>query len=54
MQTYKIKLNPEKLVFGVPAGKLLGFLVSARGIECNPEKIATIERMQQPKNLKDV
>ena len=52
--TYQIKLNPEKCVFSVPAGKLLGFLVSARGIECNPEKIVAINRMQQPKNLKDV
>ena len=34
--TYKIKLNPEKCVFGVPDGKLLGFFVSERGIECNP------------------
>ena len=41
-------------MFGVPAGKLLGFLVSERGIECNPEKIAAIERMGQPRNLKDV
>ena len=41
-------------MFGVPAGKLLEFLVSERGIECNPEKIAAIERMQQPRNLKDV
>ena len=31
--TYDIKLNPEKCVFGVPAGKLLGFIVSNRGIE---------------------
>ena len=54
LRTYQIKLNPEKCVFGVPAGKLLGFLVSERGIECNPEKIAVIERMQQPGNLKDV
>ena len=54
MHAYQIKLNPEKCVFGVPAGKLLGFLVSARGIECNLEKIAAINRMQQPKNLKDV
>ena len=46
LRTYKIKLNSEKCVFGVPAGKLLGFLVSARGIECNPEKIASIDRMQ--------
>src|SRR4051812_12664308 len=54
LRTYQIKLNPEKCVFGVLAGKLLGFLVSERGIECNPEKIAAIERMEQPKNLKQV
>src|SRR4051812_45831499 len=54
LRTYQIKLNPEKCVFGVPAGKLLGFLVSERGIECNPEKIAAIERMEQPRNLKQV
>ena len=54
LRTYQIKLNPEKCVFGVPAGKLLGFLVSERGIECNPEKIAAIERMDRPRNLKQV
>src|SRR3954465_10196213 len=54
LRTYKIKLNPEKCVFGVLAGKLLGFLVSERGIECNPEKIAAIEWMSKPRNLKDV
>ena len=54
LRTYQIKLNPEKCVFGVPADKLLGFLVSEQGIECNLEKIVVIERMQQPRNLKDV
>src|ERR1043165_8062546 len=54
LRTYQIKLNPEKCVFGVPAGKLLGFLVSKRGIECNPEKIAAIDRMSKPRNLKDM
>jgi hypothetical protein len=39
------KLNPEKCVFRVTTGKLLGFLVSCRGIEANPEKIRTIETM---------
>ena len=38
LRTYDIKLNPEKCVFGVPAGKLLGFIVSNRRIEANPEK----------------
>jgi ribonuclease HI len=37
-----VKLNPEKCVFGVPRGMLLGFIVSERGIEANPEKIATV------------
>ena len=36
LRTYDIKLNPEKCVFGVLAGKLLGFIVSGRGIEANP------------------
>ena len=44
-----MKLNPEKCVFGVPAGQLLGFLVSERGIEYNPVKIKAIERMEAPR-----
>ena len=39
LRTYDIKLNLENCVFGVPAGKLLGFIVSNRGIEANPTKI---------------
>jgi hypothetical protein len=39
LDRYKIKLNPTKCSFGVPAGQLLGVLVSARGIEANLEKI---------------
>src|SRR5664279_5809279 len=49
-----LKLNPEKCVFGVPSGKLLGFLVSHRGIEANPDKIEAIERMEAPRRVKDV
>nr|ABA99479.1 retrotransposon protein, putative, unclassified [Oryza sativa Japonica Group] len=48
LRSARIKLNPDKCMFGVPAGKLLGFLVSARGIEANPEKIRAIERMRLP------
>jgi hypothetical protein len=40
-----VKLNPEKCVFGVPRGMLLGYIVSQRGIEANPEKVAALERM---------
>ena len=54
LRRYRMKLNPAKCTFGVPAGKLLGFLVSSRGIEANPTKIAAIERMKLPEGLKDV
>ena len=54
LRRFQIKLNPEKCVFGVPAGQLLGFLVSERGIECNPVKIKAIERMEVPTRLLDV
>ena len=49
-----IKLNPEKCVFGVPRGMLLGFIVSERGIEANPEKISAITRMGPIQNIKGV
>jgi hypothetical protein len=39
LRATRTKLNPDKCVFGVSAGKLLGFLVSHQGIEANPEKI---------------
>jgi hypothetical protein len=54
LRTTCTKLNPEKCVFGVSAGKLLGFLVSHRGIEANPDKIQAIEAMRPPARLKDV
>jgi hypothetical protein len=47
-------LNPNKCVFRVSVGKLLGFLVSHRGIEANPEKIKAIEVMRLPNHIKDV
>jgi len=43
---YKLKLNPEKCVFGVEAGKFLGFLLTERGMEANPEKCAAIIAMR--------
>jgi hypothetical protein len=49
-----VKLNPEKCVFGVPRSMLLGFIVSERGIEANPEKIAAITNMGPIKDLKGV
>jgi hypothetical protein len=39
LDRFSIKLNPKKCSFGVPTGQLLGYLISERGIEGNPEKI---------------
>ena len=54
LRRYRLMLNPEKCTFGVPSGKLLGFLVSGRGIEANLEKIKAIENMKSPTRLKEV
>jgi len=54
LNKYRIKLNPKKCAFGVPAGKLLGYMVSARGIEANPEKVQAIARMLEPTDVKGV
>src|SRR4051812_26547907 len=54
LNKYRIKLNPKKCVFGVPTGKLLGYMVSARGIKANPEKVQAISKMQEPTNIKGV
>src|SRR5881394_1779497 len=54
LRRFRWKLNPEKCVFGVPSGKLLGFIVSYRGIEVNPEKLKDIFRMNSPTKVKDV
>jgi hypothetical protein len=51
---YRMKLNPEKCTFGMPAGQLLGYIVSQRGIETNPSKIKAIEALEPPTELKDV
>jgi hypothetical protein len=49
-----VKLNPEKCVFRVPRGMLLGYIVSQRGIEPNPEKVTAPERMGPIRDLKGV
>jgi hypothetical protein len=54
LDRYKLKLNPTKCSFGVSAGQLLGFLVSARGIEANPEKIQAILTIGKPAKLHEI
>ena len=54
LRAKEVKLNPEKCVFGVPRGMLLGFIVSQWGIEPNPEKVSAITRMGPIRDLKGV
>ena len=54
LKWYNMKLNPSKCAFGVSLGKFLGFTVSQRGIEANPEKIKAILSMEPSKNVKEV
>ena len=51
---YNIKLNPSKCAFGVLSDKFLGFMVSYRGIEVNPDKIQAILNMEPPRDIKEV
>ncbi|KAK1686031.1 hypothetical protein QYE76_046879 [Lolium multiflorum] len=54
LDKFQLKLNPTKCSFGVPAGELLEYLVSARGIEASPEKIQAIVTMRKPTKLKEI
>jgi len=49
-----MRLNPDKCAFGVGGGKFLGFMLTHRGIEANPEKCRAISEMRNPKNVKEV
>src|SRR6185503_20048305 len=49
-----VKLNPEKCVFGVARGMVLGLIVSQRGIKPNPKKVEAITRMGPIRDLKGV
>ena len=54
LRQYNMKLNPSKCAFGVSSGKFLGFMVSHRGIEANPDKIQAILDMKPLQNVKEV
>ena len=43
LRKYQMKLNPKNCVFSISVGKLLGYMVSSRGIDVNPNNIEAIE-----------
>ncbi|XP_021762924.1 uncharacterized protein LOC110727653 [Chenopodium quinoa] len=54
LRRYQMKLNTEKCMFGVRSGKFLGFMVSKRGIDANPDKVNAVLQMKQPKTIRDI
>jgi hypothetical protein len=54
MRRVGLKLNPEKCLFEVTNGKILGRLISTKRIEANPDKIRAIREMEEPKTMKDI
>ncbi|KAI5323170.1 hypothetical protein L3X38_032242 [Prunus dulcis] len=54
LKRYKMRLNPTKCAFGVASGKFIGFMISQRGNEANPEKIQAILDMTIPNTVKDI
>ena len=54
LRKYRLRLNPAKCTFGVKSGKLLGFIVSQKGIEVDPEKVKVILEMLESRTEKQV
>ncbi|KAL0390997.1 UNVERIFIED_CONTAM: Gag-Pol polyprotein [Sesamum calycinum] len=54
LTTFGLKLNLAKCTFGVRGRRFLGYMISERGIEANPEKINTIMDMSPPKSIREV
>lgn len=54
LRKYRMRLNPEKCAFGVEGGKFLGFMLTNRGIEANPEKCKAITERRSPNGLKEI
>ncbi|XP_025703549.1 uncharacterized protein [Arachis hypogaea] len=54
LRAYNMRLNPNKCAFGVQGGKFLGFMLTSRGIEANPEKCNAVLSMTSPKTVKEV
>ena len=54
LKRHKMRLNASKCSFGVRSGKFLGYMVTHRGIEVNPDQIKAINDLKPPQNAKDV
>ncbi|XP_016732821.1 uncharacterized protein [Gossypium hirsutum] len=53
LKKFQLKLNPAKCSFGAKFGKLLGFVVSEKGIEIDPDKVKAIQELSPPRTQKE-
>ena len=53
LRWHKLRLNASKCSFGVGSGKFLGYMVTHRGIEVNPDQTRAINSLQPPQNPKE-
>jgi hypothetical protein len=54
LRKFKMMLNHKKCIFDMSSGKLLGYMVSSRGIDVNPKKVEAIENLQPPRTKKEI
>ena len=54
LERHKLRLNASKCFVGVGSGKFLGYMVTHRGIEINPDQIKAINDLKPPRNAKEV
>ena len=54
LRKHKLRLNAFKCSFGIGSGKFLGYMVTYRGIEVNPDQIKAINSLQPPRNPKEI
>jgi hypothetical protein len=54
MSRYGLKMNPLKCLFGVSAGKFLGFIIREAGIENDTKKIESIQKVQSLQSKNDM
>jgi hypothetical protein len=54
LRKYKMMLNPKKCVFGMSSRKLLGYMMSTRGIDANPTEVEAIEKLQPPRMRREI
>ena len=54
LRRYDMKLDSSKYAFGVSVGKFMGFMVTQKGIEVNPDQIKVIMEVPAPRNKKEL